>query len=45
MLATRGSRTGTLESAEPCVTCRDGDSGHGFSVSYEAYKLFRPLPA
>nr|WP_228768855.1 DUF6636 domain-containing protein [Mycolicibacterium malmesburyense]CRL74114.1 hypothetical protein CPGR_02991 [Mycolicibacterium malmesburyense] len=28
------------ESAETGVTCRDGDFGHGFSISREAYELF-----
>lgn len=28
------------ESAETDVTCRDGDSGHGFSISREAYEFF-----
>ncbi len=28
------------ESAESGITCRDGDSGRGFSISREAYQLF-----
>ena len=28
------------ESAEPWITCRDIQTGHGFSISREAYRLF-----
>ena len=28
------------ESAEPGITCRDGQTGHGFSIAREAYRIF-----
>jgi hypothetical protein len=30
------------ESAQSGITCRDVESGHGFSISREAYRIFWP---